>query len=115
MIKTKSIFEPASPDDGLRILVARTFPGNKPKNYEDQWLTLAPSKSLLFDWKHNEIQWEQYVIRFREEMLKPASRASIKRLAELSKTQTVTLLCWEGESNLHCHRHLLKEMIDGYA
>ena len=110
MVKTKSIFDPVEESDGRRILVALT---GKDKTKFDEWLTsLAPTYALLYGYKDGKITWEEYVSEYKRLMKREKCQENIRRLAELSKKQDITLLCWEQEGNPHCHRHLLKEMID---
>jgi uncharacterized protein YeaO (DUF488 family) len=70
---------------------------------------LAPSATLLSDWKKAKICWDEYGVRYRQEMMPQA--AVIRMLADKAKDSVITLLCFEREENPHCHRHLLKELI----
>jgi len=113
MVKTKSAYDRVERSDGDRILVSRFWPRGKSK--ETLSLTnwrreLAPSKQLLGDWKKGQISWADYTARYNEEMAAQAS--VIAAIAEHAKEHTVTLLCFEQEGDPHCHRHLLKKMID---
>ena len=116
MVKTKSIRDPIEASDGKRILVMRHWarPYSRAKlqvEGEGQWLrNLAPSESLLKDWKNQAIDWEEYVKRFYEEMAH--QHEFIAALAKEAMTGTITLLCQEDEDDPHCHRHLLKNMIE---
>ena len=38
---------------------------------------------------------------------------TLRLLQHLAKTQTVTLLCHCAEDEQHCHRHLLKTLLEG--
>ena len=113
MVRTKSIFDPPLESDGLRVLVSRYWPRGvsreKSKIHAYQ-RTLAPSVCLLRDWKAGRITWPVYVKRYREEMV--CCSSEIAQLAEKSAAGTITLLCFERESDPHCHRHLLKQMIE---
>jgi uncharacterized protein YeaO (DUF488 family) len=113
MIKTKSIRDLAHPSDGKRILVMRLWPRNysKEKLCLTEWRPeLAPSNKLRQDWYAKMIQWGQYVDRYLKEM--QGQQEAIAELAEMAKTETITLLCIEDEANPHCHRHLLKTLIE---
>ena len=77
---------------------------------------LGPSLELLKDYKgwsgKGNITWEEYEKRFVEEMKSPKSKEAIDVLAERSLAgETFTLLCYEKESNPHCHRHIVKRLI----
>lgn len=116
MVKTKSVKDPVEDTDGKRILVMRLWarPYSKARlqvEGEGQWRRdLAPSQQLLDDWNAPRITWDEYVARYTKEM--EAQREAIAALAEEARRGTITLLCQEEESDPHCHRHLLKRMIE---
>jgi len=113
MIKTKSVYDPAEESDGERILVSRFWPRgiSKESLSLSQWLlALAPSKALVKDWKTGSLTWAEYQNHFNGEMA--AHQEEIEALAKRSKSSTITLLCYEREGDPHCHRHLLKRMIE---
>lgn len=113
MIKTKSIYDPVEESDGERILVSRYWPRgiSKERLSISQWIqNLAPSKILLQDWKAGSITWAEYESRYCEES--KGQRGDIETLAKRSNFGTITLLCYEREGDPHCHRHLLKRMVE---
>ena len=113
MIKTKSIYSLVEAADGKRFLISRYWPRglSKAKLRLSGWIReLAPSKELLQDWKKNKISWQEYEQRYSKEM--ESNQQFIGELANLAETSTITLLCFEKEDNPHCHRHLLKQMIE---
>jgi uncharacterized protein YeaO (DUF488 family) len=120
IIKTKSIRDPKNDTDGIRLLVAR-YPGRVKKTHYDIWYpALAPSEHLLKKWKKRDITWENFESEYRMEISRSANaRAHLDTLREISKSvsnpnpEFVTLLCFEAEKNPHCHRHVLKNIIDG--
>jgi uncharacterized protein YeaO (DUF488 family) len=82
------------------------------------WGQLGPSKELhaAFYGKHGQtpITWEVYHRRYLDEMKGEQQRASIAVLAEkLAAGKTITLLCSSACTDAtHCHRTLLKELIE---
>jgi len=113
MVKTKSVYDEAQESDGERILVTRYWPRGISKTWlrHKEWMRdVAPSKELLEDWKGGRISWDEYTVRYRREML--AHKTTIVGLAEKSGVSTITLLCFEREGDPHCHRHLLKDLIE---
>ena len=85
------------PEDEVKIRVARPH-------------VLSPSSHLLSDYKNGFITWEVYEKRFRQEILSRLdSRAELVRIAEMSKTEDVRLMCYE--KNPPCHRFILIEII----
>ncbi|MFA5034033.1 MAG: DUF488 family protein [bacterium] len=112
MLKTKSVYDTKTPEDGIRILVMRKWPRGVPKANVDRWIKeLGPSTELLNDWTEHKINWGEYEKRYRCEMENPERQQSIRKIAELSGEKAVTLLCWE-KSDEYCHRRLLKELIE---
>jgi uncharacterized protein YeaO (DUF488 family) len=120
IIKTKSIRDLKKDTDGIRLLVAR-YPGRVKRTHYDIWYpALAPSEHLLRKWKKREITWENFESEYRKEISRSANaRAHLDTLREISRSATnpnpdfVTLLCFEAEKNPHCHRHILKNIING--
>ena len=116
MIKTKSVKDPIEESDGTRILVTR-YPVRTQKNIPpfvmEKARVLAPSAELLSDWRGGDISWEEYETRYLKEMSGASQKEKMKELAERSRHEMITLLCFESEANPHCHRHLLKKLIEG--
>jgi uncharacterized protein YeaO (DUF488 family) len=113
MVKTKRVYDPAEASDGERILVTRYWPRPLSKAqvaYSDWLRNLAPSAELLRDWKKQRISWEEYTVRYHEEMR--GQQEAIRDLANRAKRGTITLLCFEPEDNPCCHRHLLRQLIE---
>ena len=113
MVNTKSVYDPVETTDGKRFLVSRYWPRwlSKDKLKLTGWIReLAPSKELLQDWKSKNITWQEYELRYFKEM--ENKQEFIKELANLAASGTITLLCFEKENNPHCHRHLLKQLIE---
>jgi uncharacterized protein YeaO (DUF488 family) len=117
-IKTKRWNDPREPDDGFRLLICRYRPRALRKADEtwDAWCSdLGPSRELhaAFYGKHGEpIGWEEYRRRYLEEM-----RAQEEYIAELAalvrEGKAITLLCSSAcEDAAHCHRTLLRELIE---
>ena len=107
VIKSKSVFEKESSEDGFRVCVMRFV-----RDYYkyDLWLQeLAPSIGLLNDYKNKKTSWEEYEERYLKEI--EGKKESINKLIDLVKEKgVVTLLCAEKEDR-YCHRRLLKEYL----
>ena len=113
MVKTKSIYGPVETTDGKRFLVTRYWPRgiSKERLKLSGWIReLAPSKELLQDLKNEKITWQEYERHYFEEM--ESKKQFIQKMANLTASGTITLLCFEQENNPHCHRHLLKKLIE---
>jgi uncharacterized protein YeaO (DUF488 family) len=117
-IRTRRWCDPTQKGDGLRLLVCRYRPRGVRKEDEtwDAWAPdLGPSRKLHADFygKHGPpINWEQYRIRYLVEMAQQSE--NIAELADLVREgKTITLLCSSAcEDETHCHRTLLKELIE---
>jgi uncharacterized protein YeaO (DUF488 family) len=71
---------------------------------------VAPSVELLNDWKAGNISWAEYKSRYYIEMTQQQNK--INELVKRANDKTITLLCFEREDDPHCHRHLLKILIE---
>ncbi len=104
-LQTKSAQLPATKGDGIRICIMRR-PDEKVE--WDIWMPhLAPSHELLTEYHKNEINWENFCLRFQDEVIKK-ERKYVEILITLAQAQTVTILCWEIDPQF-CHRRLLAE------
>jgi uncharacterized protein YeaO (DUF488 family) len=110
-IHTKSVYSPAEPADGRRVLTTHYWPRGIPKSAVDEYVRrLGPSRDLLRGFKRGEISWDTYKDRYLQEMQEEDARAEIRRLANLVQRETVTILCvCKDESK--CHRTLLRDLI----
>ncbi len=122
MIKTKSVYDPKEPSDGLRILIMRKWPRGISREQVDVRLRgLAPSQELLNDVNRAKKQgtlgefWPEFEKRYLDELTgKPEEVDELRRI--ISNEPVVTLLCWErgaSEDHVLCHRRLLKEYLEG--
>jgi uncharacterized protein YeaO (DUF488 family) len=95
LLKTKRVYEDPRPDDGERVLVDRLWPRgvSKEKAKLDDWAKeLAPSDELRKWFDHAPGKWGKFRQRYRAELSSNEKREKMKRLAEESKRNTVTLL-----------------------
>lgn len=113
-IQIKRIYEPASPNDGKRILVDRLWPRgiSKESAQIDLWpKELTPSTELR-RWFHQddamESRWDEFTTRYRVE-LETQSQA-ITALRELLKNQTLTLLT-AAKNMQQNHATFLRELL----
>jgi len=113
MIKIKRIYEQASSEDGFRILVDRLWPrGIKKEQVKvDLWLKeIAPSKNLRQWFSHKKERWEEFRIRYKEE-LKDKTEL-IEKIRELEKDHgTITLLFSAKDAEHNNAVVLLEELV----
>ena len=113
MVKTKWVYGEIEASDGHRILVMRYWPRGRSRERLKilEWAReLSPSKTLLAKWKVGTMPWEEYTQQFITEMT--AQEKKIEELACLANSTTITLLCNERDDDPHCHRYILKNMIE---
>ena len=128
MFKTKSVQTKIEPHkDGLRILAARGRGRGLSNDRFDVWMaSLGPSEQLRTEFLARKITWAQFSDRYRKELREGGSsdrrnrriknhgqKFTLRLLQYLAQKQTVTLLCHCAEDEPHCHRHLLKALLEG--
>lgn len=95
MIRLKRAYEPASPDDGYRVLVDRLWPRgvSKEELRIDEWAKeLAPSPELRVWFGHEPERWPEFRERYLLELAAPARQAALDALARRAREGTVTLV-----------------------
>jgi uncharacterized protein YeaO (DUF488 family) len=121
-VRTKRWNDPASAEDGLRVLICRYRPRGVAREGQpwSAWTTaLAPSKALHAAAYGKDgvprIPFAEYERRFRAEMER--SRFWIVGLAERVRAgETITLLCSSAcEDERTCHRSIVKQLIEEAA
>jgi uncharacterized protein YeaO (DUF488 family) len=86
---------------------------------------LGPSESLLRSFLAEEISWAEFSKCYRAELFAPSQvdsgnrtirnhgqKFTLRLIKELAGRESVTLLCHCGADVRHCHRHLLKRVIE---
>lgn len=92
-VQVKRVYEPASREDGVRVLVDRLWPRglSKPRAAVDLWLKdLAPSRSLRRWFNHDPARWVEFKERYAEEL--DAKTLAVSALAGAAKRGRITLL-----------------------
>ena len=127
MIQTKSVHSKiVRGKDGLRILATRGRGRGLPKDRYDIWMpNLGPSEQLRDAILAGKITWSEYSRRYLAELRESGEldrrnkriknhgqKFTLRLLQHLAKTRTVTLLCHCAEEEKHCHRHLLKAVLE---
>ncbi len=110
-VRTKSVYEPAEPSDGRRVLVTQYWPRGIPKTAVDEYVRKhGPSRELLHAFKRGVIDWAAYETRYLQEMQNEDSQSEIRRLADAALHETITLMCVCKDERI-CHRTLLRNLI----
>lgn len=95
-VRLRRVYEQATDDDGLRVLVDRVWPRGLRKDSArlDHWIKdAAPSTELRKWYGHDPAKFDQFEHRYRDELSDdPQARAALGRLRELADRDRVTLL-----------------------
>jgi uncharacterized protein YeaO (DUF488 family) len=92
-IRLKRAYEPAAPEDGVRVLVDRLWPRGVRKEDAaiDHWMKeVAPSAALRKWFGHDPVRWPEFYRRYTEELREQA--AGVEALRTLAQQGTVTLV-----------------------
>ena len=110
MIRTKRVYEPPAPEDGIRVLVDRLWPRGVTEEEAriDWWAReLAPPDKLRRWFGHAPPRYRQFVERYRLEL---NSGEATARLKELAARQTVTLV-YAARDERHNNARALVEIL----
>jgi uncharacterized protein YeaO (DUF488 family) len=129
MIKTKSVLSPINRrGDGLRILVTRFRGRGLPASRYDIWMAnLGPSEELLKKILSGSIGWGEFSRLYRKELFEGGDgldrrnrtiknhgqKFTLRLLQTLATRGPITLLCHCAEEERHCHRHILRAVLEG--
>ena len=128
MIRTKCVYSPIEPrKDGLRILATRFRGRGLPTSRYDVWMAnLGPSEKLLKAFLAGKIDWGMFSHRYRNELLEGGGvdrrnsliknhgqKFTLRLLKVLGRRGTVTVMCHCAEDQPHCHRYLLRKILQG--
>lgn len=100
-----------APQDYVHVSIARSYPTNIRLQ---ECVVLAPSASLLADYKNGLITWADYAERYTDETLRKLDPYAFVLSAFERFGPKVVFACWEGK-NKHCHRHLAREWFSPYV
>ncbi len=86
---------------------------------------LGPSEQLMKEFLAGKFTWPEYSERYGNELRESGTidrrnkriknhgqKFTLRLLQHLAQNQIVTLLCHCAEDEQHCHRHLLKALLE---
>ncbi len=94
-VRYRRIYDAASPDDGLRILVDAIWPRGVRKQDArvDEWMrAIAPSAELRTWYGHDPERYVEFRRRYLAELRDPARHEVVQRLRESARQGRMTLL-----------------------
>ncbi len=112
-VRIKRIYEPASADDGTRILVDRLWPRGirKEQNAFDRWLReISPSTELRRWFGHDPTRWAEFRERYAEELR--THDALLRELRTLARDGPITLL-YSAHDEAHNNAVVIREALLG--
>jgi uncharacterized protein YeaO (DUF488 family) len=112
--RIKRVYEPASKDDGLRVLVDRLWPRGiaKQKAHIDLWLRdLSPSDELRRMVHADSTKWNEFVKAYGRELKQQPARTALADLRKLPRSKPVTLL-YAARDEAHNNAVALKRWLE---
>jgi uncharacterized protein YeaO (DUF488 family) len=110
-IAARRVYDPPTPDEGIRVLIMRLWPRGIPKGRVDRWLReLGPVLPLLRAFRGGRISWPEYRRRYLAGLARPAARAQLQQVRALARAGQITLLCGCPDER-RCHRTILREYL----
>ncbi len=120
MLKFKSVYDPIKPTDGIRILATRYRGRGMKKSRYTIWMpNLGPSTKLL----NSDKGWGDFKNAYRKELLSSDSidakndinrnrgqKFTLKLIKEISKKNTITLMCHCATDAEQCHLRVLEKV-----
>lgn len=114
MLRIKRAYEPATKDDGYRVLIDRLWPRGitKSKLPLDEWAReLAPSTELRQSFGHDSSRWKDFRSQYQMELRAPEARKAIASLVARARRGRVTLV-YSARDEEHNNAVVLKTVID---
>lgn len=117
VVKMKRIYEEATEEDGIRILVDRLWPRgvSKERARLDYWLKdIGPSHELRKWFSHDPVKFEEFKERYIEELSSGEQAEALAILKTIVKDnqQQITLLFAaknEKQNQVHVLKRILKD------
>ncbi|MFI8490969.1 DUF488 domain-containing protein [Streptomyces rubrogriseus] len=113
-VRVRRVYDPAEPDDGVRVLVDRLWPRGVSKDAArvDEWPKgLTPSTELRRWYHAGEGSYEEFARRYEAELSAPEASELLDRVRELAGSGDVTLLT-AARSPGESHAAVLLRLLD---
>jgi DNA-3-methyladenine glycosylase len=110
--KLKRVYEPASPDDGYRILIDRLWPRGVSRDAADVdlWLRrIAPSDELREWYGHELERWPEFRERYRDELASHGDLVGL--LHDIEHHRGVVTLLFGAKDEEHNEANVLLEVL----
>jgi len=113
MFKIKRAYNDHDKDDGFRVLVDRLWPRgiSKEKARLDLWMKdIAPSNDLRKWFGHDPDKWDEFKIRYLEEL--DEKKELIKQLKTIEKIYNKVTLIYSAKDDKHNNAVILLELLE---
>ena len=110
-IRIKRIYDEQTEDDGYRVLVDRLWPRGISKSVAnlDEWnREITPSTELRKWFNHKEARFEEFALRYREELKE--KEEELKALRRIAENEPLSLL-YAAKSPTVNHAIILKDLL----
>lgn len=117
MIGMKRVYDAADVKDGYRVLVDRLWPRgvSKARAKLDEWAkAIAPSDDLRHWYNHDPAKWDEFQLRYANELDTPEAQSMLDALARRGKRGRVTLL-YSAKDGPISNAAALMRMLDARA
>jgi uncharacterized protein YeaO (DUF488 family) len=112
-VRLKRAYDPPADGDGTRVLVDRLWPRGVKKADAalDHWAKdLAPSTALRKWFAHDPTRWQEFLIRYAEEVRHHGGQ--FKQLRALARTQPI-MLVYSAHDEMHNDAVSLRDLLLG--
>lgn len=113
MIRIKRVYEPASQDDGYRILVDRLWPRgvSKEKAAIDWWdKDITPSSQLRKWFGHDSSKFEEFSLRYIQEL--DANAVAVNELLRVIHDHDIVTLVYAAKDPQYNHVNVLRDYLE---
>lgn len=115
-VQIKRIYEDASQDDGIRILVDRVWPRgiSKEKAKLDEWFKeVAPSNDLRKWFNHEDEKFDSFSKKYHQELQNGDQKAAYDALKDMQKKHKTITLLYGAKNEKYNQAVVLKNMLEG--
>lgn len=109
VLRRKRIYEPATSEDGYRVLVDRLWPRGESRERAalDEWLKeIAPSPELRRWWNHDASEMAEFARRYRAEL--DAAPDPVQHLVHLVRAHPVVTVLYGAHDTTINHAAVLQ-------
>ncbi|MFJ7297293.1 DUF488 domain-containing protein [Streptomyces collinus] len=114
-VRVRRVYDPAEPEDGVRVLVDRLWPRGLAKDVArvDEWPKAITPSTELRRWYHaGEGSYEEFAERYEAELASGEAAEALDGVRELLRKGDVTLLT-ASKTPQRSHATVLTRLLEG--